>query len=87
MSEFDLIAPFYDLEYGDLLEDIPFYINFARSTGSPILELGVGTGRLLLPLAQGGLRGNRDRSVPCHAFSGAPEDRRGTQDAGATGRG
>ncbi len=37
-------------------QDIDFYVNMARSQGDPILELGCGTGRVLLPLAQAGFR-------------------------------
>jgi len=51
---FDPIAHFYDADDGRLQEDIPALLGFARQTGGPILELGVGTGRLALPLAQAG---------------------------------
>lgn len=54
MSEFDAFARFYDLEHGDYTEDIPLYLNYAERTGSPLLEIGCGTGRLLLPLAHAG---------------------------------
>lgn len=37
-------------------EDIPFWIEAANQLGSPILELGCGTGRVLLPLVQSGHR-------------------------------
>jgi ubiquinone/menaquinone biosynthesis C-methylase UbiE len=49
------IAPYYDLDFaeGDNAE-IDCYINFARRTGSPVLELGVGTGRIAVPLAKVG---------------------------------
>ena len=54
MGEFDTFARVYDLDYGDFLDDLPMYLGFAERTGSPILELGCGTGRLLLPMAQAG---------------------------------
>ena len=38
-------------------EDLPFWQNLAQSTGSPILELGCGTGRVLVHLAQAGFTG------------------------------
>jgi SAM-dependent methyltransferase len=34
--------------------DVAFYVRQARRTGSPILELGCGTGRVCLPLARAG---------------------------------
>ena len=37
-----------------VLEDIPFWLELAAQTGDPVLELGCGTGRVLLPLAQAG---------------------------------
>src|SRR5438445_7262271 len=48
------MAGLYDLAYGDYNEDVDFYLNLARATGGPILELGVGTGRVALPLAKAG---------------------------------
>ncbi len=47
-------------EYYDFLPtltgraDLDFYLDFARRHGGPILELGCGTGRILLPLAEAG---------------------------------
>ncbi len=37
-------------------KDIDFYLAFARKQGDPILELGCGTGRVLLRLAEAGFR-------------------------------
>ncbi len=51
---FDPIARFYDLDDGRLTDDIPLYLGFARKTGGPALELGVGSARLALPLASAG---------------------------------
>ncbi len=53
-TPFDRFAPFYDSDIGEFDEDIPLYLNFARRTGDPILEVGCGTGRVLLPLAKAG---------------------------------
>jgi SAM-dependent methyltransferase len=36
------------------LEDLPFWLELASRAGGPILELGCGTGRVLIPLAQAG---------------------------------
>ncbi|MBI3953726.1 MAG: class I SAM-dependent methyltransferase [Chloroflexi bacterium] len=52
----DTIARFYDLDVGHLDHDQAFYLEMARRCGSPILELGVGTGRLAIPLARAGFR-------------------------------
>ena len=41
-----------DLDFGDFAEDLPLYEQFARQCDGPIFELGVGTGRVALPLAQ-----------------------------------
>ncbi len=42
----------FDLDYGDFADDLPFYENLARRCEGPILELGVGTGRVAIPLAR-----------------------------------
>ena len=48
------IADIYDFSYEDFTEDVSFYENLARSVDGPLLELGVGSGRVALPLAQAG---------------------------------
>ena len=47
-------ARYYDLLHDELTEDIAFVVKLAEDTGGPVLELGCGTGRLLLPLARMG---------------------------------
>lgn len=54
MAEFDRFARFYDLDYEPFQDDVALYLGFAERTGGPLLELGCGTGRLLLPLAHAG---------------------------------
>ena len=54
MSDFDRFARFYDLDYDSFQEDVAMYLGFAERAGGPLLELGCGTGRLLLPLAEAG---------------------------------
>lgn len=51
---FTPIARFYDAHHGQISEDIPAYLTLARQTGGPVLDLGVGTGRLALALAKAG---------------------------------
>jgi ubiquinone/menaquinone biosynthesis C-methylase UbiE len=38
----------------DIRHDIPFYLEYAKHQGSPILEIACGTGRVLMPLAEAG---------------------------------
>ena len=54
MSDYDSIAPFYDIEHQQFDEDLDMYRNFAELCGGKILELACGSGRLLLPLAREG---------------------------------
>jgi SAM-dependent methyltransferase len=54
MSEFDVFAEYYDLEFEGFLDDLPLYQGYAEDAGGPVLELACGTGRLLLPLAEAG---------------------------------
>ncbi len=54
MADFDRFARFYDLDYEPFQDDVALYQGFAERTGGPLLELGCGTGRLLLPLARAG---------------------------------
>lgn len=46
----------YHLHHADESEDIPFWLELAEELGDAILELGCGTGRVLLPLAGVGHR-------------------------------
>jgi SAM-dependent methyltransferase len=50
------IADIYDFSYEDFSEDIDFYENLARSVDGELLELGVGSGRVAIPLAESGYR-------------------------------
>jgi len=46
--------PLYHAHHKTFMSDIPFWLDLARGQGSPILELGCGTGRVLIPLAEAG---------------------------------
>jgi len=54
VRDYDSFARFYDLDTEGYEDDLPFWLNLARRTGGPILELACGTGRVLLPLAEAG---------------------------------
>ncbi len=56
MHEYDLIAPFYDIEHDRFSEDLDMYRNFAELSGGKILELACGSGRILQPLAEEGYK-------------------------------
>ena len=36
-------------------QDVAFYVGAARESGGPVLELGCGTGRVLIPTARAGI--------------------------------
>ncbi len=49
-------AAFYDHYSTGLEGDVQFYVEEAQRAGGPVLELGCGTGRILIPIAQSGLQ-------------------------------
>jgi SAM-dependent methyltransferase len=52
----EIQALLYQAHHLSYLEDIPFWTEIAASYGSPLLELGCGTGRVLVPLAEIGFQ-------------------------------
>jgi SAM-dependent methyltransferase len=48
------LARLYDLDLADDPGDLDLYLAVAERTGGPLLELGVGSGRLAVPLAASG---------------------------------
>ena len=54
-SGFDAWAHLYDSVYSYVKEDIPFYVEEARKSGGPVLELACGTGRVSIPIAGSGV--------------------------------
>ena len=57
LSEYDRVdAEIYDAYTNASIEgDVEFYVDEARRAGGPVLELGCGTGRILLPIAAAGI--------------------------------
>src|SRR5690606_36322935 len=51
---YDTDAGLYDLQYDAYRDDVPFYLRLADDVGSPVLELGAGTGRVTEALARAG---------------------------------
>ena len=56
MSAYDAISRIYDAWSRSVTEDVDFYVAEARRTGGPVVELGVGTGRIAVPIARAGIR-------------------------------
>jgi ubiquinone/menaquinone biosynthesis C-methylase UbiE len=55
MSLYDPIADLYDPWSRTVTEDVAFYVAEARKSGGAVVELGVGTGRIALPVALAGI--------------------------------
>ena len=67
IDSYKISAKYYDDAYTAKqdLHDLPFYLDLARETGGPVLELACGTGRILLPIARQGIAIHGvDNSVP-----------------------
>ena len=66
MNAQDTLAQLYDAHHSLHREDLPFWLDLARRARGPILELGCGTGRILLPILEAGLSAvglDRDRHM------------------------
>jgi len=55
VSAYDPIARLYDPWSASVIEDISFYVEEALASGGPVVELGVGTGRIAIPTAMAGV--------------------------------
>jgi SAM-dependent methyltransferase len=55
MGLYDEIAAFYDPWSRSVTEDVGFYVDEALASGGPVVELGVGTGRIAVPIARAGI--------------------------------
>jgi SAM-dependent methyltransferase len=56
MHQTDLAILYHHLHHNQHMEDLPFWLDLANNQGSPLLELGCGTGRILLPLVLAGIK-------------------------------
>jgi SAM-dependent methyltransferase len=52
---YDALVDVYDPWTADV-RDVQFYVDMARESGGPIVELGIGTGRVAIPTAKAGVR-------------------------------
>ena len=55
-NPYDPIAELYDPWSASVTEDVGFYLDEARRAAGPVVELGVGTGRIAVPIAADGIR-------------------------------
>lgn len=55
-SPYDRIARLYDPWSRSVVEDISFYVGEAVAAGGTVVELGVGTGRIAIPVAAAGVK-------------------------------
>ena len=52
MSWDEGFAERYDEWSAEMTEDVPFYVELARATAGPLVELAVGSGRVAIPVAE-----------------------------------
>lgn len=55
-SAYNAIARLYDAWSASVREDVEFYVEEARASGGPVVELGCGTGRIAVPVSRAGIR-------------------------------
>ena len=52
MSQYAAFAPIYDAWSAHMTEDVSYYVELARETDGPLVELAVGNGRVAIPVAR-----------------------------------
>jgi SAM-dependent methyltransferase len=52
VSSYDAFAPIYEEWSAHMTEDVPFYVELARASDGPLVELAVGNGRVAVPVAK-----------------------------------
>lgn len=57
IDSYNVSAKYYDGAYSSMkdLVDAPFYVELAKQSKGPVLEIGCGTGRVLIPTARAGI--------------------------------
>lgn len=56
VDSYGVMAKYYDAAYAAMdLVDAAFYVDLAKECRGPVLEIGCGTGRVLLPIAREGI--------------------------------
>jgi SAM-dependent methyltransferase len=55
-SAYDTIAELYDEWSRSVTEDVSFYVEEALAADGPVVELGAGTGRIAVPIAEAGVQ-------------------------------
>ncbi len=65
MSLYDAFAPIYDDWSAHMTQDVQFYVDLARQTDGPLVELAVGNGRVAIPVA-------RETGRPVLGIDGSP---------------
>jgi len=48
-------AQYYTSTYASRIDDVAFYVGLAEQAGGPVLEYGVGNGRIAMPIARHGI--------------------------------
>ena len=56
LDPYSVMSAFYDQWSSHMTEDVPFYVRHALAADGPIVEIGVGNGRIAIPVAQAGQR-------------------------------
>jgi SAM-dependent methyltransferase len=49
-------ASYYSHAYRDRVDDVAYYVALAADHGGPVIEYGIGNGRLAIPMARAGVR-------------------------------
>jgi ubiquinone/menaquinone biosynthesis C-methylase UbiE len=82
VSLYDAFAPIYDDWSAHMTEDVQFYVDLARATEGPLVELAVGNGRVAIPMA----RETGRRVLGIDASQAMLDQARAEADAGARAR-